>query len=274
MDALLETIGVIIVAFLGICLGRMFSGYKKPHWTLGYFLPCLLMLILLAARFSGSLAFIAPFSWMIAGRTKFVILALIVTMSLTTPLSRLPRKFEKVIVCTLMVIVVSWFSVFPFLAPALIKGRLASINTRFDADGICYQSTDYTCAPAAAVTALKKLGLSATEGELAILAHTSPVAGTLPICLEAALRQRYAGQGLECEYKRFKSIGELADGITLAVVKDAFLSDHCVAVLKVSENTVTIADPVTGKMLMSHEQFKKIWRHTGIMLKRSTPQSS
>ncbi|MHC4215248.1 MAG: cysteine peptidase family C39 domain-containing protein, partial [Planctomycetota bacterium] len=272
--ALLETIGVIIVAILGFYLGRMFSGYKKPHWTLGYFFPCLLMVILLAARCSGSLAFIAPFSWMIAGRTKFVILALIVTMSLTTPLSRLPRKFEKVIVCSLMVLVVSWFSVFPFLAPALIKGRLSSINTRFDAEGICYQSTDYTCAPAAAVTALKKLGLSATEGELAILAHTSPVAGTLPICLEAALQQRYAKQGLECKYRRFKSISELSDGITLAVVRDAFLSDHCVAVLKVSENTVTIADPVTGKMLMSHEQFKKIWRYTGIQLKRNTPQSS
>ena len=121
---------------------------------------------------------------------------------------------------------------------------------------------------------MKKLGLSATEGELAILAHTSPVAGTLPMCLEAALLQRYAGQGLECEYRSFKSINELSDGITLAVVKDAFLSDHCVAVLDVSENTVTIADPVTGKMLMSREQFKKIWRHTGILLKRKIPQSS
>ena len=40
------------------------------------------------------------------------------------------------------------------------------------------QSNGYNCGPAAAVTALRRLGLPAEEGELAILAHTSSAAGT------------------------------------------------------------------------------------------------
>jgi predicted double-glycine peptidase len=54
----------------------------------------------------------------------------------------------------------------------------------------------------------------------------------------------------------------------LAVVRDAFLLDHCVAVLDVSDLTVVIADPVLGKQLMSHEQFERMWRFTGIVLQR------
>jgi hypothetical protein len=53
-----------------------------------------------------------------------------------------------------MVVVVVWFSVLPFLAPALVKGHLANLKTMVDSNGICFQTTDYTCGPAAAVTRL------------------------------------------------------------------------------------------------------------------------
>ncbi|GAI31450.1 unnamed protein product, partial [marine sediment metagenome] len=143
----------------------------------------------------------------------------------------------------LMVMVVVWFSVLPFLVPALIRGYLANLATRVDSNGICFQSTDYTCGPAAAVTALRKLGLSAHEGELAILSHTSPVAGTLPWCLYTALQNRYSAEGLRCQYRRFDSVGQLKHaGVTLVVVRDTLLSDHCVAVLEVSDRRVTVAD--------------------------------
>jgi len=274
MNPWLETIGVILVALLGIGLGRMFSGFRKSYWALGYLLPALLVAMLVAARCANSLAFTPPLFWLTTSRAKFVILALAVTMGLTTPLSRLPRKREKLVVCVLMAVVVAWFSVLPFLVPALIKDHLSNLRTRFDSNGICFQTTDYTCAPAAAVTALKKLGLPAHEGEIAVLSHTSPVAGTLPGCLRTALQNRYGADGLKCQYRHFDSVGQLRDaGITLAVVRDAFLSDHCVAVLEVSDRMVTIADPVGGRQLMSHERFEKIWRFTGIVLKRDAAHS-
>lgn len=273
MNAWLETIGIILVALLGVFLGKVFSRFRKAYWMTGYFLSLLLIVFLVITRCSNSLAFVPPFVWT-AGRVKFVIFSLAITMGLTTPLSRLPYKFEKVVVCILMVTIVVWFSVLPFLAPALLKGRLANLKTRVDSNGICYQSTGYTCAPAAAVTALRKLGLPAREGEIAILSHTSPVVGTLPGCLRAALQNRYGDEGLRCQYRRFNSVAQLKDvGIILAVVKSALMSDHCVAVLEVSDRMVTVADPVVGKESLSHKQFEKIWRFSGIVLKRDAAQS-
>jgi len=274
MNPWLETIGVVLMAMLGIAIGRVFSSFRRPFWTLGYFLPLALIVVLATPRYAGSLAFMPLFSSLTTGRVKFVILCLAVTMGLTTPLSRLPRKCEKFIICILMAVVVVWFSVLPFLVPALIKNHLLNLRTRVDSNGICFQATNYTCAPAAAVTALRKLGLPAQEGEIAVLSHSSPVAGTLPRCLYRALRNRYSADGLKCRYRHFDSLAELRDaGITLAVVRDTFLSDHCVAVLEVSDGMVTVADPVSGRMLISRKQFEKIWRFSGIVLKRDSTQS-
>ena len=269
----LETIGVVLIALMGIAIGRVFSSFRRPCWTLGYFIPLALIAMLVTTRFAHSMAFMPPFSWLATGRVKFIVLCLAVTMGLTTPISRLPRKCEKFITCILMAMVVVWFSVLPFLVPALIKDHLLNLKTRVDSNGICFQTTDYTCAPAAAVTALRKLGLHAQEGEIAVLSRSSPVAGTLPRCLYAALRDRYGADGLRCRYRHFDSLAQLRDaGVTLAVVRDKFLSDHCVAVLEVSDGVVIVADPVLGRMLISHKQFEKIWRFSGIVLKRdSTP---
>jgi len=211
---------------------------------------------------------------MVASRLRFVVLSLAVSMGLTVPLSRLPYKFEKLIVCILMAGFVIWFSVLPFLVPALIEDGLSNLDTRFDPDGICRQSTTYTCGPAAAVTALKRLGLSGSEGQIALLAHSSPVTGTLPACLCTALRDRYAAEGLRCRYRHFDSIGQLKDaGITLVIIRDAFLLDHCVAVLEVSDHAVTVGDPMAGVRSIPRGQFEKIWRFSGVALHREAPES-
>ncbi|MBN1805766.1 MAG: hypothetical protein JW837_10980 [Sedimentisphaerales bacterium] len=269
-----ETAGVVLIAFSGIFLGKVFSRLRKSWWLLGYFLPFSFILIMIFIRYNNSLQFIEPFSWFVAGRSKFVLLSFAVTMGLTVPLPRLPNRFEKILVCFLMAGVVFWFSVLPFLVPAMMKDYLSNIQTRLSYNGVCYQSTNYTCGPAAAVTALGKLGLSAEEGELAVLSYTSPIIGTLPACLSSALRYRYGAEGLRCKYRRFDSIEQLKSaGITLAMVRDSFLLDHCIAVLEVSDETVTVADPMSGLILMPLERFKKIWRFSGIVLHRDHPKN-
>lgn len=274
MNPWFETIGVTLVVLLGIFLGRMFSGLRKPYWTFGYFVPLVFVAILVTARCINSLVFVPPFSWIITGRVKFVILGLVVTTGLITLLSRLPHKFERVATRILIVVVVTYFSIFPFLVPALIKPYLLNLKTIVNSNNICFQSKDYTCGPAAAVTALRKMGFQAHEGEIAVLSHTSPILGTLPSCLLSALQNRYGSDGLKCQYRHFNSLTELPDtGITLAVVKDAFLLDHCVAVLEVSEQMIIIADPIVGRKIMSHKEFEKIWRFSGIVLKRDPVQS-
>ena len=274
MNPWLETVSVIVIILSGVYLGTVFSRFRGYYWLSGYFLSLALIALLVAVRCSQSVAFTPMLAWVAAGRAKFVILAIAAALGVVTPMSRLPRKSEKLLTCLLLTVVVVWFSVLPFLSPALVKGRLAHLKTTVDADGICFQTTDYTCGPAAAVTALRILGLPADEGEIAILSRTSPVAGTLPWSLCKALNSRYGSYGLKCHYRRFDSIAQLKDAaVTLVVLKDTFLSDHCVVVLEVSEQLVTIADPVSGIKLIPHKQFEKIWRFTGIVLGRQAPQS-
>jgi hypothetical protein len=269
----LETLAVIGVAVLGISLGRAFSRLRKPHWLWGSFLSFALIVILILTRQNGALHFARTFSWIAIGRAKFILLALASTTGLVTPLSRLPRQGEKLLACVMMVIVATWFSVLPFLVPALTQDSLSNLQTKFDADGICRQGTGYTCGPAAAVTALNKLGLSASEGRIARLAHSSPVAGTLPGCLCAALRNCYAERGLTCRYRRFDSIAQLKNaGLTLAIIRDAFLLDHCVAVLDVSDDRILVGDPLAGLRITSREEFERIWRFCGIVLDRDSAE--
>jgi len=269
MNPFIETIAVLAVVFAGVFLGRAFSRLQKPFWALGYIIAFVLIAVMAAARWYDSLVFIKPFYWILAGRVKFVVLALAVTMGLTTPLSRLPYKFEKVLVCVLIAVVVTWFSILPFLFPALIKNSLLSAETLISSEGICFQSRDYTCGPAAAVTALGKLGINATEADIAVRAHTSPVVGTLAVCLAESLEDLYASAGLKCHYQSFDSLSQLKEaGLTLAVVKNSFLSDHCVTILDVSDGFVTFADPVCGRKTISNDEFEKIWRFAAIVLKR------
>lgn len=270
----LDTIGIVFTALFGVMVGSVISRSKKIHWVWGYFIPLALLALLLTATYISAHWFIAPLAWLSGGRTRFVLLCLAITSGATSLILRLHSKLERAVVFVIMLVVLIWSSVLPFLVPALIRNELAGLTTKVDENDICLQSTDYTCGPAAAVTALRRLGLSAQEGEIAILSHTSPVAGTLPWCLYKALDKRYSREGLLCRLQYFDSIEQLPEGaVTLAIVRDAFLLDHCVAVLDVTDKTVTFADPVFGKERMSHKKFERIWRFYGIVLSRPSIQS-
>jgi hypothetical protein len=71
LDPWIETVGVILVALLGVFLGRVFSGLRKTYWSLGYFLPFSLVIMMVLARYNNELIFVRPFSWIVAGRMRF-----------------------------------------------------------------------------------------------------------------------------------------------------------------------------------------------------------
>ena len=269
MQPWIETTGVVVLALAGAFLGQLFSRLKKPLWAVGYLVPMVLVSMVALARRIDRLSFLVPFSWVMAGRREFVILAFSTAMLFWTPLSRLRLERQRGMVRVLAIVCVFYFSVLPFLGEALYRPYLSNLKTHFDAEGVCLQSYHFTCGPAAAVTALRAFGLEAEEGELAILSHTSPTAGTPADLLCAALQKRYAPQGLLCEYKHFKSIEELKDaGVTIAVTKYGLLVDHYVAVLGVTDEEVVVGDPLAGRKALSHQDFGSMWRFAGIALKR------
>lgn len=273
MNPWFETFGVTLLAGVGAGIGWWFSRQRSPWWLLGYFLPLALILTIALARRYPALAFVPPVSWMMSGRTPFALIALVATMVLTTPLSRLAARRDRLAVVVMMVAAVAYASIWPFAAPAFNQKQLRSLQTRIDEDGICRQTTSYTCGPAAAVTALRMLGLPAEEGELALLAHTSEAMGTPPDILATTLRERYGRDGLWADYRHFQSADELRQaGLTLVVVKFGLLVDHYLVVLEMTEDDVVIGDPFRGKSRLSHSQFTRQWRYAGVVLKRAEPK--
>jgi hypothetical protein len=264
-----EAGSVVALAVVAYLSGRRISRLPRPWWMLGYLLPLVLGIVIAAARRQPVLMFVAPFRWILFGRVKFAVVAAAAGMLDGVVSARLPRRTTRVLLGGLTVSVVLSFAVFPFVMPGLIRDKLAALETQIDANGVCRQSTDYNCGPAAAVTALRSLGLPAEEGELAILCGTNPLTGTDPDSLCLTLSERYARDGLRCEFRRFDSIHELyGQEPIIAVLGPAPFVDHYATVIEIGTDHVTVADPRAGHQRMSFAQFHRMWRYCGLVLRR------
>jgi len=270
MNPLIETVVVVALAALGFLAGHMFSRLRKPYWLIGYVPPLALILTVAMPKWVYALIFVAPFSWVTAGRREFVVFSVACTMLFGTILPGAPTRRIRNLLIAFMVVAVVSFGVLPFLMPAICRSTLAGIDTYTTEDGICLQQTSYTCGAAAAVTALARFGVQAGEGELAILSHTNRLAGTPPDSLCMALQERYGPKGLSFEYRRFRSISDLRGAIpTIAVIDYTALVDHYVTVLEVTEDSVVVGDPLKGKRSLTHEEFRGIWHFCGITVERT-----
>lgn len=138
--------------------------------------------------------------------------------------------------------------------------------------GICLQSTEYTCTPAACATLLARIGVPATEKELARLSLTGNASGTMPLKAARGLRlkldpARYAVRleepgpaGLDATPRPF-----------VASVMLAFMLSHSVVVLDATTAEVLVADPGQGGMRLSREVFLGMWRGDALYVERTGP---
>lgn len=155
-----------------------------------------------------------------------------------------------------------------FFAAAVSRPELASLKTTFH-DGVCIQSTGYTCGPAAAVTLLKRKGFSAEEGDLALLSKCSMHTGTDGPLLVDAIEKRFGHAGVKCTAVKFKDIDALKNaGEVMTIVNLDAWTDHWVVVLKITDTAVHTADPIYGLRIESREDFEKRWRWEGLTIDR------
>ncbi len=262
--SLVQTAGVILLAASGILMGRRFWRVRGGAWIVAYAVPLLIVAIIGTARWLPQVELSRPFKWIMAGRTEFAVMAFVCTILLTTPLSRLPQRRDRRVVALLMILFTGYFSVLPFLMPAIEYTRLGGLETTLDADGVCLQSTNYNCGPAAAVTVLRTIGVPAEEGELALRAHTTRFTGTPTDSLCNAMRNAYA---IRCRIVYCRNASKLqGKGPFVAIVRFSFLVDHYVAVLSVSQTKVTIGDPLAGLRTCTPDEFEKEWRRCAIVI--------
>lgn len=269
MEQWLETIGVFAIAAVGMLLGHIASRSGTFSRTAALIIPFLIIGLVLAGRFPDLVYRWPQLYPPAAGRVRFVLLVFAVTLGLSAPLAQLTRPAIRLLTCVIMALYVSALTILPFVAPAAVQGQLAALDTTFDADGVCRQSQPFTCGPAAAATALRRLGFDADEGALAVAARTSPAIGTSPWTLYLAVRNHYEPLGLLYSFGMYDSLAAIPrDAVFLAMMRDSFYGDHCVAVLDITANHILVADPAEGLQYVPTADFLLNWRRSGILLRR------
>jgi ABC-type bacteriocin/lantibiotic exporter with double-glycine peptidase domain len=136
--------------------------------------------------------------------------------------------------------------------------------------GVCIQSTPYTCGPASAVTLLEYFGIPVTESEMAKMSHTRKWLGTEMVPLARAIAQKASARGLKtnvipADWQRLKGLNIPC----LVDIKYNLLVDHMIVVIKIREDIVTVADPITGIDYWNKDDFLKKWRGSVIVITRN-----
>jgi len=269
MTAFLQTAAVLCLTVLCGAAGLRASKWPKPWPTIAAAVPLCVVCLIGAARHYKPLLFVPPLSVLVPGRVKFIVLSASIAMMFSASIPHTKPRRKRVMLWILTCVFVLYAAVPPFMGPELVRRELRNLTTTTTADGVCLQTTQYTCGPASAVTALRRWGLAGDESTIALHAGTSPVTGTEPDMLVAALRRLYTTSGLQCEFRRFGSVKELIGREpVLVITRYGPMVDHYVTVLAVTRAEVVVGDPLSGRRRYTHESFRRIWRGTGIVLKR------
>ena len=113
MGGWFETALVLLTVVFAALIGRGFSRLKTPHWGWGYVISLLLIVFLLISAHLNFRLSLPILAWATAGRARFVILGIAVTMGSFTLVGRLTKTVEKVIVLTMTLCITIWASIMP-----------------------------------------------------------------------------------------------------------------------------------------------------------------
>jgi len=260
-----------VSAWTGVKLGKR----KGRAWVFGFAIPLgVLGLTAIALNFRRP-EFIPPFSWLLDRDNEWLVLTACVPMILGVLAARANmqrvsgQRKQGWVLHVLSAVVVLRSGVLPAFTPLLTEPELQNIITNFDMDGVCLQSTGYNCGPAAAVTALRHLGIDAREGAMALRAQTNSVTGTDDANLERAMLTEYGKDGLMVKRCYLDSAEGLKEWPTaIALIKLGFLVDHYVTVLGFEGENIIIGDPLIGRVSMPVAEFEGKWRHVAMLMRR------
>lgn len=172
-----------------------------------------------------------------------------------------------------------------FAAVQPLLGRPPACGDRWDQQGICRQTTPYTCTPACAATVLKMHGIPATEQELAELCLTRR--GTTWQGLYRGLKRKTANAPYEVEVftGSADSLRRLTPDclvLTVGLPRGADVDPiyeqqyswtrgtmHTVLLFDFAANDrVDMADPDVGKEQWTVEDLRVLYRGRALRLRR------
>ncbi|HEY9619967.1 MAG TPA: cysteine peptidase family C39 domain-containing protein [Crinalium sp.] len=142
-----------------------------------------------------------------------------------------------------------------FLAPIY-----ASLEDNLRPNGVFQQTSSSSCAPAALATILHHWGLDATESKVAKLAGTSRLGTSMPQLIVAARGFGMDGMELSPTWEQMQQINRPGVLATWLYSQNSRAA-HATALLGLTRDTATIADPAFGKIYrINRTQFHRIWR--------------
>jgi hypothetical protein len=135
-----------------------------------------------------------------------------------------------------------------------------------DGQGNLQQSSGATCAPAAAVMLLHRLGIPSSEGEMAYLAGTS-LFGTDTFAMARALREKAGPLGWRVRVARLSSAEAAAHVPFLAYIQKP--AGHALLIERIRPDHVELVDPADGQpWAITRSKFESIWNGTMLYLER------
>ena len=136
-------------------------------------------------------------------------------------------------------------------------------------EGVCRQSTDYTCAPASCVTLLNMLGIKTTEREMTRLCATQRL-GSAHVNIYRGLRIMLEKNGYEVSLTR--ETPETLSALSVPFLTNVYLQGrvlHAVTVVRVSGAVVDIAETIRGTFMnISVADFLKCWDRLVFQVKK------
>lgn len=255
-----------ILVVLGIKLGRILGPGK--WWWVGFALTLAWVLLVAGGRRIERLAFVAPVSWAVDADVGPLVMTPVVAVLFTILIMRMPGRRPSKAIGTMMAVLLAYFGLLPALLPLAVRPSLAATVTIEDGRGVCLQTHNYTCGPAAMVTCLRRLGIAAEEGAVALEARAAPALGTDGRLLAAAVTRLYGQSGeVRCEFRYAGRVEELSVPAVVDMVIPK-VGGHYVAVLAVEGEQVLVGDPLKGEVWMARGDFEKWWRHGAVVFER------
>ena len=271
MNYAIEILSVLLGTIASSWLAWKASKLTRRYWVTFYFVALFIVLSFALSKRFPSFEFIPPVSWLMLGWAEYFWISIAIPGVLVTTGYQLKETRPRIMLNGVMIISAFYMGLFPIICSWKDSKAVSKLETNSDKDGVCLQSTDYTCGPAAAVTALQYLNIHASEADLSVEARTSFKFGTSCDFLSDAVITLYGEKGVTCRFESYKTLEELRkelDGFLVARIKHSFLVDHFVTILQITDNHVIVADPLNGKHQYTIQKFEDIWRFCGLRILR------
>ena len=138
-----------------------------------------------------------------------------------------------------------------------------------DEQTVVLQSQDFSCVPAACATALRDLGVDASESEMAVLTQVRPGTGTTLIRATEALRKKLHNRQIQVHI--LKMPHDQLSSLQMPLLTPLQLEigrRHMVVVQDIDQHGVRVADPMRGVIYWSRAEFAHVFTNQVIAFDR------